>query len=88
MPAKCYCGTVARSCAEALPAVLRPISTSSRKHALPNATLLDRTLASRLHDGEPPHRRGFMEIRERDGPRSKPRDARNRLGRPRRATAP
>jgi len=32
--------------------------------------------------GEPPHRRGFMEIRERDGPGSVPRDARNRSGRP------
>jgi len=28
--------------------------------------------------------RGFMEIRERDGPGSKPRDGRNRRGRPRR----
>src|SRR6516225_940140 len=26
-------------------------------------------------EGEPPHRRGFMEIRERDGPGSVPRDA-------------
>jgi len=29
-------------------------------------------------------RRGFMEFRERDGPGSKPRDGRNRRGRPRR----
>jgi hypothetical protein len=35
-------------------------------------------------DGEHFHRRGFMEIRERDGPGSKPRDGRNRRGRPRR----
>jgi hypothetical protein len=35
-------------------------------------------------EGEPVHRRGFMEIRERDGPGSRPRDARNRLGRPKR----
>jgi hypothetical protein len=35
-------------------------------------------------DGEPVHRHGFMEIRERDGPGSVPRDARNRLGRPKR----
>jgi hypothetical protein len=33
-------------------------------------------------DGEPLRRRGFMEVRERDGPGSVPRDARNRLGRP------
>ena len=33
--------------------------------------------------GEPLRRRGFMEIRERDGPGSIPRDGRNRLGRPR-----
>jgi hypothetical protein len=32
-------------------------------------------------EGEPPHRRGFMEIRERDGPGSVPRDARWRSGR-------
>jgi hypothetical protein len=32
----------------------------------------------------PPRPRGFMEIRERDGPGSVPRDGRNRLGRPRR----
>jgi hypothetical protein len=36
-------------------------------------------------DGEHVHRRGFMEVRERDGPGSVPRDARNRRGRPRRA---
>jgi hypothetical protein len=35
-------------------------------------------------DGEHFRRRGFMEIRERDGPGSVPRDGRNRLGRPRR----
>lgn len=34
--------------------------------------------------GPPPPRRGFMEIWERDGPGSVPRDGRNRLGRPRR----
>jgi hypothetical protein len=34
-------------------------------------------------EGEPLRRRGFMEIRERDGPGSVPRDGRNRLGRPR-----
>jgi hypothetical protein len=34
--------------------------------------------------GEQIYRRGFMEIRERDGPGSEPRDARNRLGRPKR----
>ena len=32
----------------------------------------------------PPAPRGFMEVKERDGPGSKPRDGRNRLGRPRR----
>ncbi len=35
-------------------------------------------------EGEPPRRRGFMEIRERDGPGSVPRDGRNRRGRPKR----
>lgn len=45
---------------------------------------LDIELARR--EGEAPRRRGFMEIRERDGPGSIPRDGRNRLGRPRRAT--
>jgi hypothetical protein len=34
-------------------------------------------------EGEHFHRRGFMEVRERDGPGSVPRDARNRRGRPR-----
>ncbi len=35
-------------------------------------------------EGEAPRRpRGFMEVRERDGPGSMPRDARNRRGRPR-----
>jgi hypothetical protein len=33
-------------------------------------------------DGEPPGRRGFMEVRERDGPGSVARDGRNRRGRP------
>jgi hypothetical protein len=36
-------------------------------------------------EGEPPSKRrgpGFMEIRERDGPGSVPRDGRNRVGRP------
>ena len=33
-------------------------------------------------DGEFIPRRGFMEIRERDGPGSLPRDVRNRLGQP------
>jgi hypothetical protein len=36
-------------------------------------------------EGEPPPRRGFMEIREHDSPGSIPRDGRNRRGRPRRA---
>jgi hypothetical protein len=40
-------------------------------------------IAIARREGEPPRRRGFMEIRERDGPGSVPRDARNRLGRPR-----
>jgi len=38
-------------------------------------------------EGEPHWKRrgpGFMEVRERDGPGSVPRDGRNRLGRPRR----
>jgi hypothetical protein len=42
-------------------------------------------------EGEPPSKRrgpGFMEIRERDGPGSKPRDGRNRLGRPKKIRAP
>jgi hypothetical protein len=39
-------------------------------------------------DGEPPRRRGFMEVRERDGPRSVPRDGRNRRGRPRKYSGP
>jgi hypothetical protein len=34
-------------------------------------------------EGEPVYRRGFMEILERDGPGSVPRDGRNRQGRPR-----
>ena|SRR6516162_1489672 len=41
-------------------------------------------------EGEPPSKRrgpGFMEIRERDGPGSIPRDGRNRLGRPKRVIA-
>jgi len=33
-------------------------------------------------DGERPRRRGFMEVRQRDGPGSVPRDGRNRCGRP------
>ena len=45
---------------------------------------LDNAIARR--DGELIRRRGFMEIRERDGPGSKPRDGRNRLGRPKRNT--
>ena len=44
---------------------------------------LDNAIARR--DGEFIPRRGFMEIRERDGPGSVPRDARNRLGRPKRS---
>jgi hypothetical protein len=43
---------------------------------------LDFEIARR--EGEPLHGRGFMEIRERDGPGTVPRDGRNRLGRPRR----
>jgi hypothetical protein len=41
-------------------------------------------------EGEPPSKRrgpGFMEIRERDGPGSIPRDGRNRRGRPKRIKA-
>ena len=41
---------------------------------------LDNAIARR--DVEFIPRRGFMEVRERDGPGSVPRDARNRLGRP------
>lgn len=37
-----------------------------------------------LRERDPPRRTGFNEIRERDGPGSKPRDGRNQLGRPRR----
>jgi hypothetical protein len=44
---------------------------------------LDNAIARR--DGEFIPCRGFMEIRERDGPGSVPRDARNRLGRPKRS---
>ena len=44
---------------------------------------LDNAIARR--DVEFIPRRGFMEIRERDGPGSVPRDARNRLGRPKRS---
>jgi hypothetical protein len=46
----------------------------------------DREIARR--DGEPPRRRGFMEVRERDGPGSIPRDGRNRRGRPRKCSGP
>jgi hypothetical protein len=45
---------------------------------------LDNAIARRTGEFIP--RKGFMEIRERDGPGSKPRDGRNRLGRPRRTT--
>jgi hypothetical protein len=41
-------------------------------------------------EGELPWKRrgpGFMQVRERDGPGSVPRDGRNRLGRPKRNTA-
>ena len=41
-------------------------------------------------EGEPPWKRrgpGFMQVRERDGPGSTPRDGRNRLGRPKRVRA-
>jgi len=44
---------------------------------------LDNAIARREVEFIP--RRGFMEIRERDGPGSVPRDARNRLGRPKRS---
>jgi hypothetical protein len=44
---------------------------------------LDNAIARR--DVEFIPRRGFMEVRERDGPGSVPRDARNRLGRPKRS---
>jgi hypothetical protein len=49
-----------------------------------NELLRDFGIEIARREGEPPHRRGFMEIRERDGPGSIPRDGRNRLGRSKR----
>jgi hypothetical protein len=46
------------------------------------STLRELEILIAKREGEPPHRRGFMEIRERDGPGSVPRDGRNRRGRP------
>jgi hypothetical protein len=52
-----------------------------------NELLRDFAIEIARREGEPPRRRGFMEIRERDGPGSVPRDGRNRRGRPRRVAA-
>jgi hypothetical protein len=49
-----------------------------------NELLRDFGIEIARREGEPPRHRGFMEIRERDGPGSVPRDGRNRLGRPKR----
>jgi hypothetical protein len=52
-----------------------------------NELLRDLGIEIARREGEPPWKRrglGFMEIRERDGPGSTPRDGRNRLGRPKR----
>ncbi len=47
-----------------------------------NVLLRDFGIEIARREGEPPRRRGFMEIRERDGPGTVPRDARHRRGRP------
>ena len=55
-----------------------------------NELLRDFGIEIARREGEPPWKRrglGFMEIRERDGPGSTPRDGRNRLGRPKRIRA-
>jgi len=55
-----------------------------------NELLRDFGIEIARREGEPPSKRrgpGFMEIRERDGPGSIPRDGRNRLGRPKRVIA-
>jgi hypothetical protein len=49
-----------------------------------NVLLRDFGIEIARREGEPPRRRGFMEIRERDGPGTVPRDARHRRGRPKR----
>jgi hypothetical protein len=52
-----------------------------------NELLRDLAIEIARREGEPPWKRrglGFMEIRERDGPGSMPRDGRHRLGRPKR----
>lgn len=65
--------------------VLRQLRLMLQAHAAEcNALWREYGIEIGRREGEPLHRRGFMELRQRDGPGSKPRDARNRLGRPRR----
>jgi hypothetical protein len=52
-----------------------------------NELLRDFGIEIARREGEPLRRRGFMEIRERDGPGSVPRDGRNRLGRRRKSVS-
>jgi hypothetical protein len=71
-----------------------PVSVLKKLHLLLrlrcvecNELLRDFGIEIARREGEPPWKRrgrGFMEIRERDGPGSTPRDGRNRRGRPKR----
>ena len=63
-------------------AVLKATHAMKRRRAalLALAPELDHAILRR--EWEPKRRTGFLEVRERDGPGSIPRDARNYLGRP------
>jgi hypothetical protein len=70
--------------------VLRLLRDAAQSQAWRAGLLGELDYEIREREGEPPWKRrgpGFMEIRERDGPGSTPRDGRNRLGRPKRVRA-